>query len=115
MVIELNEKSFVDNLFSVDEESNLSYKKTTPSILEFYVSWCPHCQAMMPRYDAVSNELDGKIGCYRVELEKHPRIGELFGISGFPTFVFIKPNGEMEASEGEMDIKEFKNLIAEVF
>lgn len=115
MITELDNNKFKQILFDTDAGGNMSYKGSRPSVIEFYVTWCPHCQAMAPRYNEVSNDVDGKVDCFRVELEQHPEIGEIFGIKGFPTFLFVQPDGGLQAAEGEMSRNELRELIRESF
>lgn len=115
MITELDNNKFKQILFDIDEDGNMTYKRSKPSVIEFYVTWCPHCQAMAPRYTEVSNDVDGKVECYRVELEQHPQIGEIFGINGFPTFLFVQPDGGLQETEGEMSRNDLRELIRECF
>ena len=54
MIHDLDEKLFKSKVFDYDkgDDAPLLIKKDT--VIEFWVTWCPHCQAMMPRYEKVS-------------------------------------------------------------
>ncbi|MGL5682692.1 MAG: thioredoxin family protein [Marinifilaceae bacterium] len=101
MVHNLDEALFKEKIFNYDmgDKAPLLIKNNT--IIEFWVTWCPHCQAMAPRYEKVSGTLK-QVDCYRIELEQHPALAELFGVSGFPTFIFITPQGDMNKWVGEL-------------
>ncbi len=114
MVQELNSDSFKEQLFdyTLGDDATLKLKKN--GILEFYVPWCPHCQAMMPRYEKISHMFDS-VSCYRINMEAYPDIAELFGVQSFPTFIYIFPNGDMQKSVGEMSVDDFADLIKSTF
>ena len=100
MVKELNEKSFKELIFDYSKGDNAPLLIKEDTVIEFWVTWCPHCQAMAPRYEKVSNEFSN-IDCYKVEMEQHPELAEIFEIESFPTFIFISTSGKMEKWEGE--------------
>lgn len=114
MVHNLDEKVFKEKIFdySLGDNAPLLIKKN--SIIEFWVTWCPHCQAMIPRYGKLS-EMYPNIDCYRIEMEQHPDLADLFGIEGFPTFVFITPKGKMSKWEGELPLDNLEELTEKYF
>ena len=71
MLHDLNNKSFKEKIYDYDGGGNQPLLTTKDTIVEFYASWCPHCQAMMPRYDDFSNK-HPNIDCYSLDMEKYP-------------------------------------------
>ncbi len=114
MVHDLNESTFKKKVFNYDdgEDAPLLIDKNT--IVEFWVTWCPHCQEMAPRYERFSQDKP-QIDCYRVEMEQHPDIADLFDVQSFPTFVFINTDGNMKKWVGEVPIEELESLSKEAF
>ncbi len=114
MVHSLDEKSFKAKIFdySKGEQAPLLIKNKT--VIEFWVTWCPHCQAMIPRYERFSDNMED-IDCYRVEMEQHPDIADIFGVEGFPTFVFINTDGKMSKWEGEVPEDQLEELAQRYF
>ena len=49
MVKDMDSSLFSEKILDINngDESNLLITKNT--IIEFWVTWCPHCKAMMPR------------------------------------------------------------------
>jgi thiol-disulfide isomerase/thioredoxin len=41
-----------------------------PVILDFWASWCPHCQRAMPRLDALARELDGRVTVLGINMKE---------------------------------------------
>lgn len=78
------------------------------------MSWCPHCQAMIPRYEKVS-EMFPDVACYRVELNQHPELGKLLGVDSFPTFVFFVPGKEPQKWVGEVPTEELAGMVEKEF
>ena len=69
---------------------------------------------MIPRYEKVS-EMFPDVDCYRVEMEQHPDIAELFDVDRFPSFIFIHPNGEMSKFVGELEEEDLADMVAATF
>ena len=114
MIHDLNEELFKKKIFDYDQGEDAPLLIKDPTIIEFWVTWCPHCQAMMPRYEKVSEMYPG-VSCNRVEMEQHPDIADQFNIEAFPAFVFISPDGKMKKWVGELPTDELANLVKEAF
>ena len=115
MVTPLNEDSFIEKVFDYEHNKEWSFKGSRPAILEFFVTWCPHCKAMAPRYEELSDELKGKVDCYKVDLELHPTLAKLFNVTSFPTFLFFQKNKRPEVSVGEMPTADLRRLVKQEF
>ncbi|MEG1616405.1 MAG: thioredoxin family protein [Bacteroidales bacterium] len=114
MVKELDDKLFRQLIFDYSQGDNAPLLVKGNTIVEFYVTWCPHCQAMMPRYEKVS-EMFPDVLCTRVEMEKYPELAKMFKVDSFPTFIFISPDGKMEKWVGELPVEELANLVTKAF
>lgn len=114
MVQDLNERLFKETIFDYKAGENAPLLLKNNAIIEFWVTWCPHCQAMIPRYNRISEKY-ANIACYRVEMEQHPSIAELFNIESFPTFIFINTNGQMKKWVGELTYDDLAELVKEAF
>lgn len=114
MVNDLNESGFCSKIFDYrrGEDAPLLIKNNT--ILEFWVTWCPHCKEMNPRFDDYSKKTKN-VDCYRVELEQHPDIADLFDIEAFPAFIFINKDGHITKWVGEVPLKELEDMANEAF
>lgn len=114
MVKDLDDKLFKEKIFNYEEGQDAPLMINKNTIIEFWVSWCTHCKAMIPRYEEVSKKF-ANINCYRVEIEHHPHIAKLFNIDSYPTFVFITKHGKKEKFVGEVNEKELTHMVKEIF
>lgn len=114
MVQDLNDALFREKIFDYEkgDDAPLLIKKDT--ILEFWVTWCPHCQAMIPRFEKLS-EQEPDLYCCRVEMEQHPELAKLFEVDGFPTFIFINTDGKMQKWVGELPESGLLDLAKKAF
>ncbi len=114
MIQDLNESLFKKKIFDYEKGEDAPLLIKNNSIIEFWVTWCPHCQDMKPRYEQVS-EMYPSVECFRVEMEQHPDLADQFNIEAFPSFVFIATDGKMKKWVGEVPTSELSNLVKEAF
>lgn len=77
--------------------------KSSPTVLvEFFASWCPHCQRMMPIVQQIRDLLDGKAGVYQFDIDEYKELAEQNRVESIPTFIVYKDGKEMWRQSGEM-------------
>lgn len=86
--------------------------KSAPVVLvEFYASWCPHCQHMMPIVAQVKEVLEGKAAVVQYDIDKNKEYADENHIEGIPTFIIYK-NGEQQwRQSGEMPGEELLSQV----
>ena len=114
MVKELDDKSFSELIFDYKDAENAPLLIKNNTVIEFWVTWCPHFQAMIPRYEDLSKK-HPDVDCYRIELEQHPELAAPFGVESFPTFIFITKEGKMNKWVGELPESELNDLFNKAF
>ena len=86
----------------------MTYEKvirTTPvTLVEFYATWCPHCQRMMPVVAEIKEKLAGKVDVYQFDVDKNPELTDQEGVESYPTFIVYKDGKEEWRESGEMDV-----------
>ncbi|MCM1451423.1 MAG: thioredoxin family protein [Clostridium sp.] len=76
---------------------------TTPAVLvEFYASWCPHCQRMMPIVEQIKELLAGKVDVYQFDIDENRELAESERVESIPTFIVYQNGKEMWRQSGEM-------------
>ena len=95
--------------------------------VKFYAPWCGHCKHVAPAYEQAARLLGsdsvalGKV-CYlstlltcqssasQIDLPDNPHSQQRFGISGFPTFLFLT-EGKSYLYSGERDADGFVKFV----
>lgn len=72
-------------------------------LVEFYASWCPHCQRMMPIVDQLKELLAGKVDIYQFDIDKNSQLAEQNGADTVPTFIIYRKGHEELRESGEID------------
>lgn len=77
-------------------EFNQEVKNSTiPVLIDFYADWCGPCKMAAPIIEQLSNELEGKVKFFKVNVDLERELSRDFDVSSIPTFVIIK-NGKIE-------------------
>ena len=77
-------------------------KSTGEVLIEFYASWCPHCQKMMPVMDNVKELLGGQVPVYQYDVDEYPEAASAAGVDSIPTFIIYDNDREMWRYTGEI-------------
>ncbi len=78
--------------------------KSTPVVLvEFYATWCPHCQRMMPVVDQIKELLEGSVDVYQLDIDLNKELADTEEITATPTFIIYRDGKEVWRESGEMD------------
>ncbi len=72
-------------------------------LVEFYASWCPHCQRMMPVVADVKALLEGTANVYQFDIDENSGLASELGVESIPTFIVFKGGEEMWRGSGEME------------
>ena len=87
------------------------FRGKRPAVVEFFATWCPHCQAMKPVLERVEAQYDGKVDFYQIDIDKQPEITDDFDIEGTPTIFYYPVKGRPIRKMGEMPAEQIAELI----
>ncbi|MBD5314187.1 MAG: thioredoxin family protein [Duncaniella sp.] len=82
---------------------NEAIKSSRVVLVEFYASWCPHCQRMMPVVAQVKELLDGKVPVFQYDIDKETAAADEAGVRSIPTFIIYDDGVEQWRHSGEID------------
>lgn len=80
-------------------------------LVEFFATWCPHCQRMMPIVSQVEQLLEGKARVVQLDIDKNQEAAKEADVDGIPTFIVYVDGVEKWRHSGEI---EGETLLAEV-
>ena len=78
-------------------------KSSEVVLVEFFASWCPHCQRMMPIVAQIKELLAGQVNVYQYDIDENSELASEVGADSIPTFIIYKDGQEVWRESGEMD------------
>lgn len=90
--------------------------ESSPLVLvEFFATWCSHCQAMEPVVKQVEEILEGKCKVQQLDVDLNQEVCDKEKISGTPTFILYKNGKEVWRQSGEMPGRELLEVVERNF
>lgn len=78
-------------------------KSDSVVLVEFFATWCPHCQRMMPIVAEVKELLEGSATVVQLDIDRNQEAADAAGVDSVPTFIVYKDGEEMWRHSGEID------------
>ena len=72
-------------------------------LVEFFASWCPHCQRMMPIVAQIKELLQGQVNIYQFDIDEYADLAQANGADSVPTFIIYKNGKEQWRESGEIE------------
>lgn len=85
--------------------------QTGTILVEFFATWCPHCQRMAPVVDQVKELLGDQVPVYQLDIDRNREAGDEASVESLPTFIVYRNGREMWRHTGEI---EGEALLSEV-
>lgn len=101
-------------MIEILNESNFEEKVLKASgkiLVEFFATWCPHCQRQQPITDAAAAELSFPV--YQVDIDKSPKLADEYAPNGFPTYVLFDNGNAVADHTGEWPLEDLMEFADE--
>lgn len=98
---------------SVMSNFNEIIQSETPTLVDFFATWCGPCKMMAPILDEVKNELGDKVRILKIDVDKNPIVADQFKIRGVPTFILFRKGEILWRKSGGMDRRSMIRAIEE--
>lgn len=64
-------------------------------LIDFSAEWCGPCRMVAPVLDDLSNEYEGKVSFYNVDVDDNPELAGEFFVQSIPALAIVK-DGKLE-------------------
>jgi thiol-disulfide isomerase/thioredoxin len=76
-----------------------------PVVLDFFSTECPPCEALAPKFDAVAEQLGGRVRFLKIFRQGNRELAVKLGVTGSPTLLFFRGGREVGARMTGEEIK----------
>lgn len=85
----------------VDEQGFVNEAKAADvAVVDFNATWCGPCKMLAPVLEAVSEELEGKVSFYGVDVDECPELAAEYRVQSVPCLVLLKKGQLADQSIG---------------
>ena len=112
-IIHLNMAGFLRRIADI-ENKEWKFLGDKPALIDFYAPWCGPCKMLSPVLDELSDEYEGKVDIYKVNVDDEEELSAVFGIRSVPTLIFVPMNGAPQMSAGALQKPQLKEAIERI-
>ncbi|NLD22083.1 MAG: thioredoxin [Bacteroidales bacterium] len=110
--IHLTKETFIEKVYDFSKNpGSLQFKGNRPAVIDFYAQWCGPCKMMSPVMEELSEQYEGKVDIYKIDVDQESDLAAMFNVRSIPTFVFIPMNGTIKISMGATSKEDFSKKI----
>ncbi len=89
----------ITHLYNDNFEENVRGSEV-PVLVDFWATWCGPCRMIAPIVEEISDEFDGSLNVFKVDVDEAEQIAMQFGIMSIPTLMIFKNGEEQERIVG---------------
>lgn len=86
-------------------------KSPTPTLVDFYATWCGPCKTMAPILEQLKDQMGGKVRVLKIDVDKNQEAAAKFKIRGVPTFILFKSGEILWRESGVIELHALKARI----
>lgn len=75
-------------------------KNADAAVVDFSAAWCGPCKMMAPVLEEISEQYEGKVSFFNMDVDENQEIAASYGISSIPNLIFLKKGEKVSDSVG---------------
>lgn len=82
-------------------------------VVDFFATWCGPCKMLTPVYNSLSNEMNGRVDFFKVDIDQSLELAQRFTVTTVPTVIVFKDGEEMDRLVGFIPKNSLKDKVEE--
>jgi thioredoxin 1 len=88
-------------------------KSETPTLVDFYATWCGPCKVMAPVLEQLKDKMGSQIRILKIDVDKNQEVADKFKIRGVPTFILFKSGEIVWRNSGVIELSRLSSMVEE--
>ena len=80
-------------------------------LVDFWATWCAPCLAIAPHVESIANEMVGKVGVGKLNIDDNPGTAGKFGVRSIPTLILFKGGKPVDQIVGAVPKAKLEEMI----
>ena len=85
----------------------------TPVLVDFFATWCGHCQMLAPILKEVKDSLQNQISIIKIDVDKNEQLAAQYQVRGVPTMMLFKKGKQLWRQSGVLSKEQIIQIIKE--
>ena len=99
--VEIEEKTFDEKVLQAE----------LPVLVDFWAPWCGPCRMVSPVVEELSEDYDGQVSFFKVNVDEAPKVASRYGIMSIPTLMLFKKGEPVDTIIGFRPKEELKKSL----
>lgn len=69
-------------------------------LVDFFAEWCGPCKMVAPILEELSDELEGKVEIFKIDVDSNPDVASEYGVMSIPTLILFKDGDAIDEMVG---------------
>ena len=82
-----------------------------PYLVDFWATWCAPCLASAPHVEALANEMTGKLGVGKLNIDDNPGTAGKYGVRSIPTLILFKGGKPVDQIVGAVPKAKLEEMV----
>ena len=98
----------------ITEDEFNEVKEKAVALVDFYADWCGPCKMMGPVLEELSEEYEGRVSFFKIDVDEAQELAGEYGISSIPNLVLLKNGEKVSDSIGFKPAENLKAWIDDI-
>ncbi len=86
-------------------------KDADVAVVDFYADWCGPCKMLSPVVEGISEEYEGRVSFFSIDVDENQDLAMEFGVSNIPNLILFKKGEKADQSVGFKPAEALKGWI----